>query len=109
MTALSIIPGCGAADVLATDRGLSFWGGVDPLTGVVIDAGHPLCGQSLAGKVLVMPTTRGSCSGNGVMLDLALNGVSPAAIVFREAEDVVTLGAMIAERMFDRKVPVLRL
>ncbi len=109
MTALSIIPGCVAADVLATDQGLSFWGGVDPLTGVVIDAHHPLCGQSLAGKVVVMPTTRGSCSGSGVMLDLALNAVAPAAIVFREAEDVVTLGAMIADRMFGRKVPVLRL
>jgi cis-L-3-hydroxyproline dehydratase len=59
--------------------------------------------------VLVMPTTRGSCSGSGVMLDLALNGVAPAAFVFCEAEDVVTLGAMIAGRMFDRPVPILRL
>jgi cis-L-3-hydroxyproline dehydratase len=58
--------------------------------------------------VLVMPTTRGSCSGSGVMLDLALNGIAPAAFVFAEAEDVVTLGAMIAGKMFDRPVPVLR-
>jgi hypothetical protein len=76
---------------------------------MVIDAHHPLCGQSIAGRVLVMPTTRGSCSGSGVMLDLALNGIAPAAFVFRENEDVVTLGAMIAGRMFDRPVPVLRL
>ena len=43
------------------------------------------------------------------MLDLALNGIAPAAFVFREAEDVVTLGAMIAGRMFDRPVPVVRM
>lgn len=105
----SIIAGQARGDILATDEGLSFWGGVDPLTGKVIDAHHPLCGQSLAGRVLVMPTTRGSCSGSGVMLDLALNGKAPAAFVFREPEDVVTLGAMIAARMFECPVPVLRL
>lgn len=105
----SIIAGQARGDILATDEGLSFWGGVDPLTGKVIDAHHPLCGQSLAGRVLVMPTTRGSCSGSGVMLDLALNGMAPAAFVFREPEDVVTLGAIIAARMFERPVPVLRL
>ncbi len=109
MTARSIIAGKAEGTVLATDEGLSFWGGVDPLTGLVIDVHHPLCGQSLAGKVLVMPTTRGSCSGSGVILDLALNGLAPAAFIFREAEDVVTLGAMIAGRMFDRHLPVLRL
>lgn len=95
--------------VLACGEGLSFWGGVDPVTGIVIDAHHPLHGQTIAGKILVMPTTRGSCSGSGVMLDLALNGIAPAAFVFREAEDVVTLGAMIAGKMFERPVPVLRL
>ena len=109
MTGQAIISGRASGAILACDEGLSFWGGVDPLTGIVIDAHHPLCGQSLSGKVLVMPTTRGSCSGSGVMLDLALNGIAPAAFVFREAEDVVTLGAMIAGRMFDRPVPVLRL
>lgn len=109
MTGQSIIPGLAEGAVLASAEGLSFWGGVDPLTGIVIDAHHPLCDQSLAGRVLVMPTTRGSCSGSGVMLDLALNGIAPAAFVFREAEDVVTLGAMIAGRMFDRPVPVVRL
>ncbi len=109
MTGTAVIPGTASGAVLSCEEGLSFWGGVDPLTGVVIDAHHPLCGQSVAGRVLMMPTTRGSCSGSGVILDLALNGLAPAALVFREAEDVVTLGAMIAGRMFDRPVPVVRL
>jgi predicted aconitase/predicted aconitase with swiveling domain len=109
MVGQSIISGLASGAILACGEGLSFWGGVDPVTGIVIDTHHPLCGQSIAGKVLVMPTTRGSCSGSGVMLDLALNGIAPAAFVFAEAEDVVTLGAMIAGKMFDRPVPVLRL
>lgn len=95
--------------VLCSPEGLSFWGGVDPASGVVIDAHHPLSGQSLAGKILLMPTSRGSCTGSAVLLELALNGRAPAALVFREAEDVLTLGALVAAKMFDRPLPVLRL
>ncbi|MEO9819838.1 MAG: aconitase family protein [Paracoccaceae bacterium] len=97
------------ADVIVCEDGLSFWGGVDPDTGLVIDAHHPLHGQSLAGKIVLMPTSRGSCSGSGVLLQLALNGCAPAALVFREDEEVLTLGALIASRMFDRNIGVLRL
>lgn len=109
MTALVIAPGQASGPVVACEPGLSFWGGVDPATGCVIDAHHPLCGQSLAGCVVLMPTSRGSCTGSGVLLELALNGHAPAALVFREGEDVLTLGALIAGRLFNRPLPVLRL
>lgn len=107
--AQSILPGQAAAEVLACNEPISFWGGVDPATGLVIDVHHPLAGQSIAGKILVMPGTRGSCTGSGVLLDMVLNGRGPAALVFAEPEDVVTLGAMIGAAMFDRPLPVLRL
>ncbi|RLJ59940.1 putative aconitase subunit 1 [Litoreibacter meonggei] len=95
-------------EVLACQEGLSFWGGVDPDTGVVIDAHHPNHGASLAGRIVLMPTSRGSCSGSGVLLQLARNGTAPAALVFHEAEDILTLGAMIAALLFDSPVAVLR-
>ncbi|NDW47858.1 aconitase X [Ruegeria sp. PrR005] len=95
--------------VLVFDEGLSFWGGVDPETGQVIDAHHPQHGAALAGAVVMMPTSRGSCSGSGVLLALALNGHAPAALVFREGEDILTLGALVAAWMYDRPVAVLRL
>ncbi|MDA0961654.1 MAG: aconitase family protein [Proteobacteria bacterium] len=104
-----IVPGTADGSVLAFSEGLSFWGGVDAATGRVIDAHHPFCGETLAGKVLMMPTSRGSCTGSGVLLELALGGNAPAALVFREHEDILTLGALIAGRMFDRPLPVLRL
>lgn len=96
-------------EVLVCDEGLSFWGGVDPDTGRVIDAHHPAHGQGLAGRVVLMPTSRGSCSGSGVLLQLALSGLAPAVLVFREAEEILTLGALIAARMFDRPLAVLHL
>ena len=108
-SAQAIVPARAAGPVLVLSEGLSFWGGVDPATGTIIDAHHPLCGQSLAGRVVMMPTSRGSCTGSGVLLELALNGHAPAALIFREAEDILTLGALIAGRMFDRPLAVLRL
>lgn len=104
-----ILSGQAQGEILATTEPLSFWGGVDPATGLVIDVHHPLSGQNMAGRILVMPGTRGSCTGSGVLLDMALNGKAPAALVFCEAEDVVTLGAMIAGEMFGKPLPVLRL
>lgn len=96
-------------EVLVCQEGLSFWGGVDPDTGMIIDAHHPNHGANLAGRFVLMPTSRGSCSGSGVLLQLARNGQAPAALVFREAEDILTLGAIISARLFDRPIAVLRL
>ncbi len=104
-----IIQADASGEVVSCSDGLSFWGGVDPQTGVVIDAHHPLHGVSVAGKILMMPTSRGSCSGSGVFLELALNGHAPAALVFAETEEVLTLGAIIASRLFEKTIPVLRL
>ena len=95
--------------MIATTEALSFWGGVDPATGRVIDVHHPLHGTCLTGGVLFMPTSRGSCTGSGVLLDLILTGRAPSALVFCEAEDVLTLGALIAAEMFGKPLPVLRL
>lgn len=108
MTAIRILPGTGEGPVLAMDQGLSFWGGVDPDSAFVIDEHHPAYRAELNGRVVMMPTTRGSCSGSGVMLELMLNGNAPAALIFSEAEDVATLGALIGAEMFGQVLPVLR-
>lgn len=107
MSSISVLPGRASGAVLACEEGLSFWGGVDPVTGIVIDAHHPLHGQNVAGRILMMPTSRGSCSGSGVLLDMALNRTAPAALVFSGPEDILTLGAIIADNLFGHPLPVL--
>ena len=72
-----IVPAPVRGDILLSPTGLSFWGGVDPVTGRIIDAHHPLRGQNVAGRLLMMPSSRGSCSGSGVLLELALNPAGP--------------------------------
>lgn len=108
LAAQSILAGAVEGPVLATSEPLSFWGGIDPASGRVIDVHHPLCGQCVTGTILAMPSTRGSCTGSGILLDLALTGRAPAALVFCEPEDVVTLGALIAAEMFGHAIPVVR-
>lgn len=76
---------------------------------MIVDAHHPQRGECVAGKVVMMPSSRGSCTGSAVLLGLALIGKAPAALVFREAEDVLTLGAVVGNTMFDASIAVVRL
>ncbi len=103
-----LIMGRATGEVLFSDVPLSFWGGIDPETGVVIDRHHPLCGACVAGKVLVLPSGRGSCTGSAVMLQLLSSATAPAAIVICEKEEIITLGVMIAEKFFGKSIPVVR-
>ena len=85
----------GAALVSSTP--LSFYGGVNPDTGEVVERGHELEGQSLKGKILVFPHGKGSTVGSYVMYRLAKNGVAPRAIVNVRCETIVAVGAIISE------------
>jgi len=103
----SFVHGEVLGEIIASDVELSFWGGVDPFSGEVIDRHHPLSGQILSGKVLVIPGGRGSCSGSGVILELLLTGKGPAAIVTEREDDILTLGVVIAEEVFGKSIPVV--
>ena len=105
----TLVHGDAQGGVLFSNVGLSFWGGVDAATGRIIDSHHPLCGAVISGKVLAIPSSRGSCSGSGVLLELILNGHAPAALVFAEQEDILPLAVIIAEEVFGLSLPAVRL
>jgi predicted aconitase with swiveling domain len=86
--------------------GISFFGGVDPDTGVVIEAGHELEGQSIAGKVLVFPSGKGSTVGSYTLYRLKHNGLAPAAIVNAECETITAVGCIIAEIPCVDQIPI---
>jgi predicted aconitase/predicted aconitase with swiveling domain len=104
-----LVAGSAQGELLYADVGLSFWGGVEPFTGEVIDRHHPLSGQIITGRVLAIPSGRGSCTGSSVLLELILNGHAPAALVFERVEDILTLGVLVAEQMFGHSIPVISL
>lgn len=94
----------GAALVLAAP--LSFWGGFDPATGLVTDQRHPQRGVAVAGRVLVMPSGRGSSSSSSVLAEAIRLGTAPAAILLVEADAIVALGPLVASELYGQTVPV---
>jgi predicted aconitase/predicted aconitase with swiveling domain len=106
--AISIVQKDIKGKVFKCCEGLSFWGGVDPHTGRIIDIHHPNHGSFISKKFLLMPTSRGSCSGSGVLLQLAQSELAPAALIFHETEEILTLGAIVADQLFDKQVAVLK-
>lgn len=104
-----IVPANADGSVLACENVLSFWGGIDIADGRIIDKHHDQFGQSVSNRVVMMPTSRGSCSGSSMLLDLAINGRAPAALIFCEDEGILTLGAMVARRLFGLSIAIVRL
>ena len=101
-----IYPGVAVGEALVTRMGISFFGGVDPDSGVVTEAGHELEGQSIAGKVLVFPTGKGSTVGSYTLYRLKRNGLAPAAIVNVSCETITAVGCIIAEIPCVDQIPI---
>lgn len=102
-----LVPGVATGEVLVLDEPLSFWGGLDPETGALIDAHHPQVGSSLAGRVLVMPSGRGSSSSSYVLAEAIRAGTAPVAVVLGAADAIVALGAIVAAELYGIAVPVV--
>src|SRR3990172_484056 len=96
MRGRSISKGKAEGDALATDQPLSFLGGIDPETGVVVEKGHELEGKSVRGKILIFPWGKGSTVGSYVLYQMKMKGTAPAGIVNTKAEWVVAVGAIIS-------------
>jgi predicted aconitase with swiveling domain len=95
-----------SGEALVTRKGISFYGGVDPSTGVVVEKDHPLEGQSITGKVLVFPTGKGSTVGSYTLYRLKSIGKAPAAILNAECETITAVGCIIAEIPCVDQIPI---
>jgi len=107
MPACQLTGGSAQGPLLYSDTALSFWGGVQPATGEVIDRHHPLSGKYITGQVLAIPSGRGSCTGSSVLMEIILNGHGPAALVLEQPDEILVLGAIVAELVFGQQLPVV--
>ncbi|MAI49114.1 MAG: hypothetical protein CMM16_00935 [Rhodospirillaceae bacterium] len=92
-----LVGGIGEGPALVTSQGIAFNLGVDEVTGIVIETGHALEGESVAGRVVVCRSGKGSTAGSFSLLQLAQRGIAPAAIVNMQADAVITAGCVLAE------------
>ena len=107
LQAQAVVDGAARGTVLALGEPLSFWGGVDPATGVIVDWHHPQAGASMTGTVLVLPGTRGSAGGSGTLAECLRLGTGPAAILLPSASRSIVVGVLVADELYGRPTPVL--
>ena len=97
LTGRVIKAGQAEGTALVSPQPFGFFGGVNPETGVVVEAGHPLEGECVAGRILVFPSGKGSTVGSYILYRMKKNGVAPAAIINAVSEPIVAVGAIISE------------
>jgi predicted aconitase with swiveling domain len=102
-----LVAGEGRGPLLRLSAPISFWGGVDPRSGEVMDPRHPDHGVSIAGTVLALPAAIGSSSSSAIVLELLREGVAPAAILIAKADAILALGVVVARELGYASIPVL--
>ena len=103
----ALVEGEASGAVLHLEEPLSFWGGLDPATGRIVDRRHPNFGNSVTGTILAMPSGRGSSSSSSVLAEAIRAETGPSGIVMALPDGIVALGAMIAAELYGVVVPVM--
>jgi predicted aconitase with swiveling domain len=102
-----LIAGCADGPALVLDDTLSFWGGFNPVNGEIIDIHHPQYQQLVGGRILCIPGSRGSAGTPGGIAETLRNGSGPLAFVLAERDVNISVGTLVANRLYDLEIPVL--
>jgi hypothetical protein len=105
----TIFKGTVEGEALVSSEPISFYGGVDPDTGEILEKGHDLQGKSIIDKILVFPNGKGSTVGSYILYRMKKNGTSPLAIIVEDCETVVAVGVIISEIPCVDKVDILKI
>jgi uncharacterized protein len=101
-----LVEGRVSGRALVLEEPLSFWGGLDPATGEIVEANHPQRGAVVSGRVLVLPAGRGSSSSATVLAEAIRAGTAPAGILLGEPDDIIAIGALVAAELYGITIPV---
>ncbi len=102
-----LVGGAASGPLLRLRHPISFWGGVDPKTGLVCDPRHPDHGTCITGTILALPDTVGSSSSSAVMLELIRERQAPVGLIMGSADAIVALGVVVAGELGLPTLPVL--
>lgn len=109
LTGTVLVAGEARGRVLLLSEPLSLWGGLEPTTGEIVDRRHPASGQIISGRVLALPSGRGSSSASSILLEAVRLNTAPVAILTAEPDGILTLGAVVARELYGRAPAVLAL
>jgi hypothetical protein len=102
-----LVDGVARGDLLRLDEPLSLWGGLDATSGLIIDHHHPQAGESMSGRIVVMPHGRGSSSSSSVLAEALRLGNGPAGFVLGEPDAILVIGALVANRLYGTSCPIV--
>jgi uncharacterized protein len=102
-----LVAGEAAGPALVLEAPLSLWGGMDPRSGQLSDHHHPQLGATVTGRVLVMPSGRGSSSSSVFRAEELPPSTAPLAILLAEPDEILVLGALVAEYLYGRTCPIM--
>ena len=101
------LAGEASGQALVFSQPLSFWGGINAETGDISDHSHPGLGQNVAGRILVLPSGRGSSSSSSVLAEAIRRGTAPAGILLERPDPILAVGAIVAEFLYAIRMPVV--
>ncbi len=104
-----LVAGHATGRVLVLAEPLSFWGGLDPADGRIIDHRHPQHGESVTGRILALPAGRGSSSSSTVLAEALRLGTAPAAILLARADPIIVMGVLVADQLYGCGIPVIEI
>jgi len=102
-----IVAGSAEGPALVSKEPLSFWGGLCPRTGEIIDRRHEQSGAIVTGRVFVFPKGRGSSTSSATLLESIKTGVAPAAIVNLKVDPILALGSIVADELYHQAIPIV--
>ena len=104
-----LVPGQASGPVMILDEALSFWGGFNPVNGEIIDVHHPQYKQRVGQSILCISQSRGSAGTPAAIAETLRNGSGPAAFVLANADLNISIGVMVANRLYELNVPVVEI
>lgn len=106
ISGVALVAGRATGRPLVLDEPLSFWGGVDATAGTIVDTHHPQVGESIVGRILMLPSGRGSSSSSSVVAEAIRNAMGPAGIVLGATDPIIALGCLVAQELYGACTPV---
>ena len=107
LTGKPIVAGSAQGAALVSKEPISFWGGVCPRTGEIIDRRHELSGAIVTGRVFVFPKGRGSSTSSATLMESIASGVAPAAIINLKVDPILALGSIVSDELYHKAVPIV--
>jgi predicted aconitase with swiveling domain len=107
LTGKPVVAGSAEGAALVSKEPISFWGGICPRTGEIIDRRHELSEAIVTGRVFVFPQGRGSSTSSATLMESIAAGVAPAAIINLKVDPILALGSIVSDELYHQAVPIV--